>query len=63
MENINNRYPIIIELSRNKQPFKIDIKDAAFDKPFDQLTTVYQEPLRSRPAESLEDFEIITINS
>ena len=36
-------YPIIIEISANKQPFKVDIKDPNFDRPLSELTKIYDE--------------------
>lgn len=36
--------PIIIEISKNKEPFKVDIKDPNFDKPLSNLFKDFREP-------------------
>lgn len=36
------KYPIIVEISANKEPFKVDIKDPNFDRPLSELTKTYE---------------------
>ena len=36
-----SQYPKIVEISKQKQPFKVDIKDPNFDKPISELNKEY----------------------
>ena len=36
--------PTIVEISKNKKPFKVDIKDPNFDKPLSALFKDYNDP-------------------
>jgi len=36
-------YPIIVEISKNKIPFKVDKSDSNFDKPLSELNRDYSQ--------------------
>lgn len=37
MDAQNQQYPIIIEISKNKKPFKVNRNDPAFDRPISEI--------------------------
>jgi len=63
VENSSKSYPIIIEISKNKKPFKVDIKDPNFYNPISCLNKQYEEPVKKVYKKiDYSPFEIISPN-